>query len=70
MLGFAAIKHILLGLIVLYCAVAIIIALTTSEMSTARGKHRRDSDPQRFWLHLGLRAAMGAAAVWLFFAGV
>ena len=66
--GFAAIKHILLGLIVLYCAVGIDIGLTTDTITTARGKHRRASDPQRFWMHFGLRAAMGAAAVWLFFA--
>jgi len=69
MLPFSTIKHILLGLIVLYCAIWIVIGLTTGVIATARDKHRRDTDPQRFWMHLGTRAAMGAVAVWLFFAG-
>jgi hypothetical protein len=63
-------KLILVAIIVVYSAVWIAVGLITGAMATARGKVRRDTDPRRFWLHLGVRAAMGAAALGIYFSGV
>jgi hypothetical protein len=63
-------KLILVAIIVVYSAVWIAVGLITGAMATARGKVRRDTDPRRFWLHLGVRAAMGTAALGIYFSGV